>query len=90
MKNNEIVKIEKRDLRRLLFWAIAGFTNSNGTSSEISDNRNARMIAHFVKVIDMRKKDFPPMGVESNFSLTGETKRELLKELRIILPNRKF
>ena len=74
------ITISRNQLKNLLFWAISGYTDSNGGTGE---KYISKIIAHYVKELDMKKSEFPPMGIKSLATLTGNTKANLLKDIKI-------
>ncbi len=79
MKN---ITITSSELRALLFWAIAGFTESNGGCYE---RKIPKIIAKYCKEIKMGRSQFPPMGIQSSAKLLGHTKEAVEKALKLTL-----
>lgn len=79
----EEIKITKNELRHLLFWAVAGFTCSNGGSGE---TKIPKIVEKYAKVSGFEPKHFPPMGIKSHAELTGDTAEQIKKVLKKIYP----
>lgn len=75
----DTVNIKRNELRALLFWAMSGFTSSNGGTHE---RAIPKIIAKYCKELNLRKTEFPPLGVKSYAELYGDTKTALLIELQ--------
>lgn len=83
----QIFTIKNRELKNLLFWAMAGYTDCNGGSGERSISK---IISKYVQETGMKPNQFPPLGIKSHAELTGETKKRLVKELQRLFPKTRF
>lgn len=83
----EEYKISRDQLKNLLFWAMCGFSSSNGGTGE---KYISKVIASYAKLIKMKTSELPPLGIKSRAELTGRTKNALVKELKVVFPKYKF
>ena len=72
------IQLETTELRALLFWAMAGYTDSNGGTYE---RKIPKIIAKYCRLIKMGKQQFPSFGIQSHAKLLGVTKDRLIEEL---------
>ena len=81
------IKINSLELKALLFWAMVGFTSTNGGTYE---NKISNIICKYIGETGMKVSQYPPMGIKSEFRLTGETMQKLAETHKNYFPRKKL
>ena len=79
--------VNRTELKHLIFWALVGFTQSNGGSSE---RKMPKIFAKYMKEIGMKRGEMPSLGIQSKAMLSPRTKEMVVKELKTIFPKTNF